>query len=208
LAGRPLMEWILNRVRKAKSVDEIVLATSISSENDVLEKIAGNMGVHTIRGDENDVLSRFETAAKECSADLIVRICADNPFIDPSEIDNLVNFYFKNRPEYAFNHLNRLSNNYADGFGAEIFTRGVLEDMNRLCVEQRHREHVTMYLWDNPYAYRMQTFPAPEKIAFPDLRFDVDTPEDLDYLQFIAEKVGMDGTAAEFIEAEMKRRNL
>lgn len=205
LAGRPMIEWILNRVCKAKLVDEVVLATSISSENDVLEQIARDIGIHTIRGDENDVLSRFETAAKEYNADLIVRICADNPFIDSSEIDNLIDFHFKNRPDYAFNHLNRLSNNYPDGFGAEIFTRGVLEDMNRLCVEPQHREHVTMYLWDNPYAYRMETFPAPEEIAFPDLRFDVDTPEDLEYLRPIAEKVGVEGTVVEFVKAEIKR---
>jgi N-acetylneuraminate synthase len=200
LAGITLIEWILRRVSTSEKLDQIILATSENKQNDQLAALATKMGISVIRGDENDVLSRFHQAAEKYSADIIVRVCGDNPFIDGKEIDRLVEYFLENRPDYAFNHINKMCNNYADGFGAEIFTRGVLEDLNTLCTSAKHREHVTLYLWDNPYSYRIETFSPPPGLAFGHLRFDIDFPEDLKSLEPIAKQVGIEGNAADFVE--------
>lgn len=206
LAGKPLIEWVLGRVKQAKLVHEVVLATSRSGRDDVLDDVARQLGVLTIRGDEQDVLSRFVTVAEERSADWVVRICGDNPFVDPSEIDRLVDFALVRRPDYAFNHLDRLSNGYPDGFGAEIFTGSMLREMNRRGLEPDQREHVTRYVWDHPHAYRILTLTVPREIAFADLRFDVDTPADLERIEPLAIAVGMKGSAAEFVAAARRGR--
>jgi spore coat polysaccharide biosynthesis protein SpsF len=130
-----------------------------------------------------------------------VRICADNPFIDPDEVDRLVAFALDARADYAFNHLDRLSNHYAEGFGAEIVSRDVLDEVGRLASEARHREHVMTYVGDPPERFRILTFQAPADLAFPDLCFDVDTREDLERLQPLASRVGKGGRACDFVAA-------
>jgi spore coat polysaccharide biosynthesis protein SpsF len=93
LGNISILEWVFQRLSRATYLDEIVLATSIDKENDVLENIANRCGVRVFRGSESDVLGRFVSAADHAKATNIVRVCADNPFIDPIEVDRLVNFF-------------------------------------------------------------------------------------------------------------------
>jgi sialic acid synthase SpsE/spore coat polysaccharide biosynthesis protein SpsF (cytidylyltransferase family) len=206
LGKHPLIEWVLSRVLKAQELDEVVLATSVDPANDALEQVAQRLGVKVIRGAEENVLSRFIQATRETNADVVVRVCADNPFIEPAEIDRLVRFYKSKRPEYAFNHIPRMSNHYADGLGAEVFPASLLDEMNRSAFRPAHREHVTGYLWEFPHAFDIATFEAPDDLAFETLRFDIDTAEDLSRLEPLAERLGMEADAADFIRAELARR--
>lgn len=205
LGEHTLIEWVFGRVVRARTLDAMALATSAAAENDALEAVARAMGLTVIRGDESDVLSRFVTAARATDAAWVVRICADNPFIDPTEIDRLVAFARAENVDYAFNHLNRLNNGYADGFGAEMLTAETLYAVDASATEPSHREHVTQYLWRHPERYRIRTFPAPPALAHADLRFDIDTPDDLARLEPLAQ-LGIHATAAEFVAAEMARR--
>lgn len=205
LGGRPLIEWILLRVKEAKEVDEVVLAIPNGQANDALAEAGKRHGVTVVRGDEDNVLSRFIQAGRETKADTIVRICADNPFIDAAEIDRLVRFYEAKHPEYAFNHLCRRDNHYADGFGAEIMSLSLLEELARSASKPAHREHVTSYIWEYPYAFDVATFDAPADLAFEKLRFDIDTPDDLLRLEPLA-KLGIDATAASIVRAELARQ--
>lgn len=205
LAGAPLIEWVLERVSGAARLDAVVLATSIASPNDALAVLAAAHGVGVIRGEEHDVLARFVRAAADTSADWIVRICADNPFVDPRELDRLVSFTLARRPDYAFNHVDRLASGYADGFGAEMFSRVTLEQVAEQAQASRDREHVTTFVWDHPDRFRILALPAPSELAYGMLRFDVDTPEDLDRLQPLAAAVGKRGRAAQFVAAERAR---
>ncbi len=179
LAGYRLIDWVLSRVSEAQKVDETVLALPYGCENDILEKAAQDYGLTVIRGSENNVLDRFIRAARATRADVIVRVCADNPYIDSHEIDRLVHFFMKNRPDYSFNHLNKLGNNYPDGFGAEILSRAVLEDLNTRCTKNHHREHVTSCIWEHANDYNILTFKAPAEIAYPGIKLDVDHEDDL-----------------------------
>ena len=80
------------RLSRAKSIDKVVLATSDFSKDDELLVIADNLGISGFRGSESNVLDRFSRAALVHKADVVVRVCADNPFVDHEEIDRLVNF--------------------------------------------------------------------------------------------------------------------
>ena len=132
LGAYPLLEWVLRRVRRASSVDAVVLATTDSPRDEALIEIAGRLGVAAYRGSETDVLQRFRDAAEAHRADWIVRVCADNPFVDPEEIDHLIHFFSVNSCDYACNHQDRLGSRYADGFGAEILSSNLLEAVSEI----------------------------------------------------------------------------
>lgn len=205
LAGRPLLDWVLRRVRQAATLDRVVLATSADAANDPLAALATALSIDVVRGDEHDVLSRFLTAADRTGARWIVRICADNPFIDAREIDRLVAFMRHAGADYAFNHLDRLGNGYADGFGAEIVS---VDALRAAAVESRDpadHEHVTTFIWRHPDRFAVATFAAPPALRHPELRFDVDTPADLAALEPLA-ALGIDASGAAFIEAALLRR--
>lgn len=204
LGGRPLIEWVLRRVGGAAGVDEMILATSIHSRDDALAEFAGKLAVRVCRGDETDVLGRFVAAARMCRAERVVRICADNPFVDSGEIDRLIDYFGQNDCDYACNHLDRLGSRYADGFGAEIVDAELLRQVAAKATEARHREHVTLYLWDHANDYRMKAVPAPPELAYPELRFDVDEPGDLIRLEALAASVDLETRAARIVELALK----
>jgi spore coat polysaccharide biosynthesis protein SpsF len=200
LAGRPIIEWVLTRVAKAKLLDEVVLATSIELSDDRLCEFAEKMGVAVYRGSEADVLGRIRDAACSANATSVVRICADNPFVDSTEVDRLIRFYIDAAPDYAFNHLNKMGNGYADGFGAEILSMDLLEQLAENMKEFSQREHLTQAIWDCADDIEIRTIAAPQNLAYSEMRFDIDTPTDLKRLEHLAERVGIHGEAKEFVE--------
>jgi spore coat polysaccharide biosynthesis protein SpsF len=196
-----LLEWVLRRVCQSERLDKVVLATTNLPTDDALVKIAENCGVTTFRGDEINVLQRFIGAAHLSGARKVVRVCADNPFIDAGEIDGLIEFFDKTPCDYACNHMDRLGSGYADGFGAEILNVALLERIDKLADEAKHREHVTLYLWDHADDFVIKPVPAPVALAYPHLKFDVDIPADLEKLNRLV-KAGVELTtpAAKIVE--------
>ncbi len=198
LHGYPIIEWVVKRVSKSKLIDEVIVATSTSQENDILEYYLLELGVQVFRGSEDNVLDRFYKTALQFNADEVIRICADNPLVSPVEIDNLISFYSKNTCDYAYNHI-PLENNYPDGFGAEIVSFNILEQLYSEVSSTKHKEHCFSYILDNPHKFTIKTFDPPEKeIALPDLRFDIDTFEDYYYLW--QKKMDIDISAKEIID--------
>ena len=88
--GKPLIEYLLLRVSKAKLIDKVVVATSVNSNNDPLVSFVNSIGFEAYRGSEQDVLSRFYEAAKFYNATTVLRITADCPLVDPVLIDSLI----------------------------------------------------------------------------------------------------------------------
>jgi aminopeptidase-like protein/spore coat polysaccharide biosynthesis protein SpsF (cytidylyltransferase family) len=208
LGGIPLLEWVVRRLLRATTLAQVVLATSDGAGDDALVELAASLGVEVFRGSEADVLGRFVGAARMAGADNIVRICADNPFIDPVEVDRLVQHFSDHPCDYACNHQDRLGSTYADGFGAEILPAALLEKIAADASEPHHREHATLYLWDHASEYRLSALAAPAGLAFPELRFDVDAPADLANLEaLVSAGVAIDTPACEIIRiAQANRR--
>ena len=95
ISGKPMLWHVLNRVKKAKNIDQIILTTTQNSEDQIIVKVAAECGVNIFRGNENDVLDRFYRAAEKYDIDVIVRITADCPLVDPQIIDEMVDYYIK-----------------------------------------------------------------------------------------------------------------
>lgn len=207
LGNISVLEWVIIRVKQAKLIDQIIIATSDRLVDDPIEILSKSYSISVLRGSETDVLGRFLAAGKLTDADYVVRICADNPFIDPVEIDKLVDFFQSDLCDYAYNHQDRNSNGYADGFGAEILSFSLLKSIEESAVQLKHREHSTLWIWDHQSDYEIKTIAAPVELAYPMLRFDVDTGEDLAYLQsLVNDGINPDSSAKEVVEIALKKK--
>ncbi len=183
LAGEPLVGRILERLQRCQEVDEIVLATPSSTENDDLSALALRWSVRSIRGSEDDVLGRFVQAAKMSRADLVVRFPGDNPAPEPSEIDKIV-IHHRARSERGFstNICSIHGSGYPDGIGAEVFDAELLLEAVARQPTAIQREHVHRNFFD--YASEsevdaewcpVQTVPCPPDFRRPDICLDVNT---------------------------------
>ncbi len=209
LGDQDLLTWVLTRVCAAKQLDQVLLATSIAKDDDQLADRASEFDVLVVRGSQDDVLDRFTQAAKVANADLLVRVCADNPFVAAEEIDRLIVAHESGGYDYSCNHQQRLDNRYADGFGAEVLSSKLLCDIAETTAVQSHREHVTSYIWDNSSKFKIQAVTAPTELAYPEIKLDVDTPEELQRLnEFVAKfSITTSSSAAEIVRSFIKFQN-
>lgn len=191
LRGLPLIDWVVRRTRAATLLAGVVVAIPDTAHNDVLADHLHREGVDVFRGDEADVLSRMYHAAKAHNATHVVRVCADNPLIWGKAIDDLLRFYGATGVDYAYNHIPR-GNLWPDGLGAETLSFALLEEIHAKAVKPEHREHCLSYLWENNYS-RATFDPADPALHRPDLKLDIDTPEDFCRLARLPLHVGMSG---------------
>ena len=180
LGGQPLLGHMLARVRRAKTLDATWVATTANASDDPVAAFCAEHGVPVFRGDEADVLGRFAGAAAAARADVIVRLTADCPMMDPALIDEAV----ERRAAGGFDYLsNAGERTYPDGLDIEVFTRAALDEAAAKAHLPFQREHVTPYLRTDMYAdvptgeFRVGGFAAPAD--FSHLRWTVDTPADL-----------------------------
>lgn len=206
-----LIEWVIVRLKKSKKIRKIILATTKKKQDEFLIKIAKKHKIFIYRGSEKNVLNRIYSAAKFYKSDLIIRVCADNPFIDPKEVDFLIKkFNYKKKVyHYGFNHQDRLNTSYADGFGAEIIKFNTLEKLNKIVKKQNQKEHVTQYIWDNLKNFKVLALKAPKKLAYPNLKFDIDTNKDLKIIKSLVSKgnISINTPANKIIQLKLKFLN-
>ena len=203
LQGKPILEWVLRRVRLASSIDEIILATTDQWEDEVLVDLAKTHAVEAFRGSSEDVLERFCFASRQVRANTIVRICADNPLVDPLEIDRAVLEYRFHNPDYSFNHIPRLDCKYPNGLGAEVFSEDLLEMLNRKAKTQFNREHVTSYIWENRHEFVIRAVPCPKELkisCYESVKLDIDVPEDLERLQWLCEGLDLSVSGSRILQ--------
>jgi spore coat polysaccharide biosynthesis protein SpsF len=199
--GLPICEWVYKRVAKSKKLNSVVFAISDNKRDDILEIYLNSLGVDVFRGSEDDLVDRFYNTAHSVFADRIVRICADNPLLCPDEIDRLISFFDSNKCDYAYNHIPN-NNNYPDGLGAEICSIDILDKIYKLSKSKSHREHLFNYILDNRSDYSIKTFDAPNSIAYPQIKLDIDTMND--YQKLLSYKFSIDMKAPEIIETILK----
>jgi spore coat polysaccharide biosynthesis protein SpsF len=178
ILGEPLLLRQLERVTRAESLDDIVVATTMSRGDDPLVGVAERAGYEVVRGGEADVLDRYRLAALSSHADVVVRLTGDCPLIDPGIVDEAVRAW-SSHPEVDF-VSNALSETYPDGMDTEVFSRPLLE---RACREARlpsEREHVTFYFWKSGL-FTVRSLEASPPLGH--LRLTVDYPEDLEWIR-------------------------
>lgn len=186
LAGRPLLVRQLERLRACADVDEIVIATTTNTTDDPLVAAAGAAGVRWFRGSEHDVLGRYAGAAREAGADVVVRVTSDCPLIDPDELGAVIAGL---TPEYDY-AANILERRLPRGLDAEALWRDTLDRTARLAGSAPAREHVTWFCHtERPDLFLLRSVVRPFDAA--DLRWTVDTPEDLALVRRIFEELGL-----------------
>jgi spore coat polysaccharide biosynthesis protein SpsF len=185
IAGHPMLWHVVTRLRRAASVDEVIVATSTATTDDVIVAACDTWQVATFRGSENDVLDRYYQAATLAHADIVVRITADCPLIDPSVVDGVVFRFLQQMPnvDYATNILPRRT--FPRGLDTEVMAFAALSRVWRECHDLAHREHVTLFMYQHPELFR--TLGATLGTDYSDLRWTVDSAEDLALVRRIYE---------------------
>ena len=201
LHGFPVAEWVYRRVSSSSLLSEIVFALPDRPADQLLADFLTRRGALVFQGAEQDVLGRFYNAAKHHDADIVIRICADNPFVSGSEIDRLIRFCQEGDYDYAYNHIPR-DNKYPDGLGAEIAPMSILHRLHETATEPSHREHLFNYIWDHREMFRIATCdPDDLALAQPHLKLDLDTIDD--YARLLRLNVHPDMTAGEIVAAAL-----
>jgi spore coat polysaccharide biosynthesis protein SpsF len=185
-AGRSLLDHLAERLGAAKRLSAIVLATTQRPRDDVLEGEALRLGFLCFRGSEDDVLERFILAARASAADVVVRITADCPLLDPAEVDRVVDAFLSAEPplDYAAN-FSPDDRRIPLGLSVEIFSRAALERAHAEGRAGYHREHVTPYLYEEKGRFRTRALHPTQDLSH--LRLTVDTPEDLSVVRAVLE---------------------
>ncbi|HEY4243368.1 MAG TPA: glycosyltransferase family protein [Kofleriaceae bacterium] len=186
VAGQTMLARVLGRLAAADLVTETVVATTNSAHDAAIVAEAARLGVAAICGSETDVLARYLAAARAANADVIVRVTADCPLLDPHVVD-LVIEACTTEVDYASNTHTR---SYPRGLDVEALHRDTLERIARLGTSPSAREHVTAFVMAEPALFRIRQVRASSDDS--DLRWTVDTDEDLAMVRDVYGLVGDD----------------
>lgn len=182
--GRPLLSFLVERLKAVTLIDDYVIATTIERDDDAIAEFCTDHNVPFFRGSESDVLKRFYDVATERKADHIVRITADCPIIDPSIIDDVVRKHKESQCDYV---TNAIDSTYPDGMDVEVFTFEALERSYNEAKLLSEREHVTPYIHTNTDQFQVSYVRGEENYSH--LRLTVDHPEDFDLVKSIIERL-------------------
>lgn len=185
LGGKTILENVVERVSKAKKVNQVIVATSVNSSDDKIADLCESRNLTCFRGDLDDVLSRFYEAAKKFEAKNICRITADCPLIAPELIDQAVEAFEEGKYDYI--STGRIESTFPDGLDTEIFTFEALEKAFKEAKLSSEREHVTPYIWKNPDKFNTHTLNNNEDLS--NIRLTVDESEDYELMKKIYEQV-------------------
>ena len=194
----------LRRLKKCKSVDQFILATTLEPGVEEIIKVAQAEGFDFFQGSIDDVLERFYLSVKLSRPETIVRVTSDCPLIDPKIIDEIISRHLKAGVDYSSNTLNPT---LPDGMDCEVFSFAALEKAYSEAKLKSEREHVTPYIWKNSDIKGGTLFKA-LSVEFPehaqDLRMTLDHPEDLNLIRKLVELVGVDADWKTYAEALKK----
>ena len=176
--GKPLLEYVVQRFRACRALDDVVVATSVEKGDDVIADWCHAHGVSVFRGSEDNVLERVAGAARQFKADAIVQMGADSAYLDYELIDQLVECYQAGHYDYLCNDL-KLT--YPLGiYGHVVRVEKLLEFARKQDLTDKDRSDVVRYFWEHPQYYSISNIEAPPELHDPELRLTIDYPEDME----------------------------
>jgi len=189
LAGEPMLARVVNRSRRATMPEEVVVATTTRPADEAIVELCAARGWPCFRGSEDDVLDRYYQAAIRYQADVVARITADCPLIEPEIVDWVVQEFFEEGPlDYASNTLPPRT--FPRGLDVEVVTFDALERAWREDDSQAWREHVSPYIYRHPEKFALRA--VVNNVDLSSMRWTVDTPEDLAFVRQIYDYFGHD----------------
>lgn len=172
--GKPLLWHVVNRLKYAKKIDDIIVATTVSEKDDKIEEWCKENNVHCFRGSEENVLNRYYSASEAFPSNYVVRITADDPFKEPKVIDAVITKLI----EEGYDHVtNNLPPSYPEGLDCEAFKKSALDRSEKEAETAFEREHVTQYIYHHPEIFKIGNVSNGENLSY--LRWTVD--KDVDY---------------------------
>ena len=174
ICGAPALTRLLRRLRRAKTLDDIILATP----DEKLADWAFDEKLPAFVGSEDDVLDRLVGAHRWMKTDIVVQVWGDSPLIDPEVVDIAVETFKMNLPDVV---TNTRKPGFPEGVGVSVFRREKLEEIARLTTTPTYREHAGLYFYDHPY--RVIHLAPPPCWHRPDVRLLLDYPEDLEFIR-------------------------
>lgn len=183
--GAPLLYYHLSRLKRSRLIDRLVVATTVNASDDVIADYCDRMGIAVFRGDEHDVLSRYEGAVEAFGegADIVVRVTSDCPLIDPEIVDATIEAYLAGQPEVDYVAVD--NSRFPRGLDAEVFRREALSEAARQASDPAEREHVTPYIYRRPTRFSCATYTIPENLG--SHRWCVDEPADFELIRRMLE---------------------
>ena len=181
IGGEPMLARIVSRVKQARTVQKIVVATSDATSDDRVAEVCERKNIAVFRGSEKNVLDRFYRAAKDHQADVVVRITGDCPLIDPEVIDRVIAAYLRGECDYA---SNTMVCTYPDGLDTEVFSIAALETAWHDARRAADREHVTPFLRTSR-RFRLRNVESELGRSTRHLRWTVDEPCDLEFVRAV-----------------------
>ena len=153
ISGKTALERMIERVKNAKTLDRIVIATSTNKRDDSIENICKQINVECIRGSENDLLSRYYLVVEKIQPDIIVKMGADSILVDPFVIDKVVKTFLTNKYDYVSNY--GIPKTYPEGCTADVYTSKTLREAFLEAKKPSEREHISPFMWNNPHRYAL-----------------------------------------------------
>lgn len=185
LGGRPMLARVLERLGRSRTLDLVVVATTTEPADDTVARLCEELRVPVYRGSEDDVLERYAEAARRFGADVVVRITADCPLLDPEVVDRVVEHFHTEGADYASNTLERT---FPQGLDVEVFRAEALALAAREAREPWERAHVTPFLYRHPDRFALASL-TQDRVAARH-RWTVDTAEDLELARKLYARLG------------------
>jgi spore coat polysaccharide biosynthesis protein SpsF len=182
--GKPLLEYQIERLKRVKLAEQIVVATTINDTDQPIVDLCDRLSIPYYRGSEDDVLARYHGAAIAHQADIVVRVTSDCPIIDPHVIDQAIQFYIDAYPNYDY-VSNCSIRTYPRGMDTEVFSFSALDKAFHQATAQPDREHVTTFISRQSNRCKLGQVNYFENYS--NHRWTVDTPEDFELIRRIIE---------------------
>jgi spore coat polysaccharide biosynthesis protein SpsF (cytidylyltransferase family) len=181
-----MLHRVVSRALAAGLLDQVIVATSNSPTDGPIRAMCADLSIPCFAGSEQDVLDRYYRAAEHFRADVVVRLTADCPLLDPKVIDRVIREFHSGECDYAA--ANRVQCSYPDGLDTEVFVHSALVDAWQHARLKSEREHVTSYILNNPQHFRIRIVKHHED--FSALRWTVDEPSDLSFVRTVYQLAG------------------
>ena len=175
VSGKPLLFYLLKRLKKVKNIDQIVIATTTNKSDDVIIKFAKKNKIDYFRGSEDKVLERVVHTGVKFKADIILSITADCPLIDISIIEQCLKTFCVNDIDFLTNAHHR---SYPDGMDVQIFKLTALKKSLTIARSLKDFEHTSYVMRKNPKIFKTYHLLAPSNLTYPDIGLTVDELED------------------------------
>jgi spore coat polysaccharide biosynthesis protein SpsF len=189
ICGKPMLEWVVQRAKKAACMNKLAVAMTTDTADDILENYCRKHKIEYYRGSPSDVLDRFVQAGRKFDANVIVRLTADCPFIDPGLIDQTFGAFIESKVDFAANRLPPpYKRTFPIGLDVEIVAMPALEKAWREAAELYEREHVMPYIYQHPDLFKIRIIDHP--LDYGSYRWTVDTSQDLAFIQTVADELG------------------